>query len=234
MLKIDLHTHTADDPVDRIPYTTIDLIDRAASLGFDALAVTLHDRQLLHAASLTEYASARGLLLIPGVERTIRGRHILLLNFPHLAESVDSFDGVAALKREHPEGLVVAPHPFFPHSNCLRGWIHELADLFDAVEVNAFYTSTFNFNRAAISWARTHRKPLVGNSDAHRLSTFGMTFSLVESEPNADAVCLAIKNGSVHVRTQPLSAVEATKYFLALFAGAGRTAGPDSRCTAPA
>src|SRR5512135_915645 len=149
MLKIDLHIHTADDPVDRIPYSTTDLIDRAAALGFSALAVTLHDRQL-DVRHLTRYASERGILLIPGVERTIRGRHLLLLNFPQLAESVDSFDDVAALKKNHPQGLVIAPHPFFPHANCLRGWTHDLVDLFDAVEVNAFYTAAFNFNKAAI------------------------------------------------------------------------------------
>ena len=34
MLKIDFHTHTADDPHDRIPYTTEQLIDRAAVLGY--------------------------------------------------------------------------------------------------------------------------------------------------------------------------------------------------------
>jgi predicted metal-dependent phosphoesterase TrpH len=29
MLKVELHTHTSDDPVDRIPHTTTDLIDDA-------------------------------------------------------------------------------------------------------------------------------------------------------------------------------------------------------------
>ena len=37
MLKVDLHTHTADDPVDRIPYSTGELIDRASARGYDAL-----------------------------------------------------------------------------------------------------------------------------------------------------------------------------------------------------
>ncbi len=46
MLKVELHTHTADDPYDDVPHSTIELIDRAATLGYDALAVTLHDRQL--------------------------------------------------------------------------------------------------------------------------------------------------------------------------------------------
>ena len=46
MLKVDFHTHTADDPADRIPYTTHALIERAAEHGYDALAITLHDAQL--------------------------------------------------------------------------------------------------------------------------------------------------------------------------------------------
>src|ERR1051325_656837 len=45
MLKVELHTHTSDDPVDRIPHTVTQLIDRAAFLGYHALAITLHERQ---------------------------------------------------------------------------------------------------------------------------------------------------------------------------------------------
>ena len=46
MLKVELHAHSADDPVDAIPHTTLQLIERAAEMGYNALAVTLHDRQL--------------------------------------------------------------------------------------------------------------------------------------------------------------------------------------------
>ena len=45
MLKVDLHLHTGDDPVDSMPHTAQDVIDRAATLGFGALAITLHDSQ---------------------------------------------------------------------------------------------------------------------------------------------------------------------------------------------
>jgi len=46
VLKVEFHAHTSDDPADRIPHSTAELIDRAAALGYDAVAVTLHDRQL--------------------------------------------------------------------------------------------------------------------------------------------------------------------------------------------
>ena len=66
MLKVELHAHTADDPVDNIPHSSRDLIDRAAALGYDALAITLHETQL-DPAPLSPYAAERGILLIPGV-----------------------------------------------------------------------------------------------------------------------------------------------------------------------
>ncbi|HKC54938.1 MAG TPA: hypothetical protein VKC35_02405, partial [Vicinamibacterales bacterium] len=97
MLKVELHTHTSDDPVDPIPYSTFDLIDRAAELEYDALAITLHDKQL-DVAIYAPYAASRGIVLIPGIERTIDGRHVLLLNFSRASEAVGSFDDLRALK----------------------------------------------------------------------------------------------------------------------------------------
>src|SRR5437763_3472162 len=112
MLKVELHTHTADDPIDRIPYSTIELIDRAAALGYGALAITLHERQL-DVKRFEAHAAKRGIVLIPGVERTIEGRHVLLLNFSRATESVATFRDLARL-RARERGLVVAPHPYFP------------------------------------------------------------------------------------------------------------------------
>jgi len=43
-IKVELHTHTSADPVDRILHDAGRLIDRASRLGYGALAVTLHDR----------------------------------------------------------------------------------------------------------------------------------------------------------------------------------------------
>ena len=87
MLKVELHAHTSDDPVDDIPYSTHQLIDRAAQLGYHALAITLHDRQL-DVRPFASYAAERGITLIPGIERTIEGRHVLLLNFSPATEAV--------------------------------------------------------------------------------------------------------------------------------------------------
>src|SRR5437773_440859 len=96
-LKVEFHAHTSDDPQDVIPYSARELIDRAAALGYDALAITLHDRQL-DLEPLRDHAAARGLVLIRGIERAIQGKHVLLLNFAEGTEDASDFDDVAALK----------------------------------------------------------------------------------------------------------------------------------------
>jgi predicted metal-dependent phosphoesterase TrpH len=202
-LKVDLHTHTSDDPADAVPHSAQDLIDRASALGYDALAITLHDKRL-DPRPLAAYAAERGIVLIPGIERTIDGRHVLLLNFSARAEEVNSFEEIAALKGEE-GGIVVAPHPFFPLANCLGDVVDQHAELFDAVEINAMYVRGLDFNRKAIAWAAAHRKPLVGNGDVHRLTQLGSTYSLVDAAPTADAICTAIAAGRVHVRSVPMS-----------------------------
>jgi predicted metal-dependent phosphoesterase TrpH len=220
MLKVELHTHTADDPVDRIPHTSLELIDRAAALGFDALAITLHERQL-DLRRLLPYAAERGVVLIPGVERTIQGRHVLLLNFTRGADEVRTFEELAHLKQRQP-GLVVAPHPFFPTTSCLWGQLDRHRDLFDAVEYNAMFTGSVNFNRAAERWAVRHGKPLVGNSDVHRLHQLGTTYSLVDAIPDADAICAAIAGGRVRVERTSLSWGAVARTLCQMFAASGK------------
>jgi len=217
VLKVELHTHTSDDPVDCIPYSTLQLIDRAAQLGYDALAITLHDRQL-DTRQVTSFAAARGITLIPGIERTIEGRHVLLLNFSPATERVNSFEDLARLKADEP-GVVVAPHPFFPIAASLRGMMDRHADLFDLVEYNAMFTSFINFNDQAERWARARRKPMVGNCDVHRLRQLGSTYSLVDAKPTADAICAALRNGRVKVVTEPLSMVTAATIMSQMLTG---------------
>ena len=100
---------------------------------------------------------------------------------------------------------MVAPHPFFPAGHSLFGRLTAHADLFDAVEVNAMFTTTLNFNRPAEAWARRHGKPMVGNGDVHRLVQLGTTYSLVDAEPNASSICAAIAAGHVRVVSRPIS-----------------------------
>jgi predicted metal-dependent phosphoesterase TrpH len=206
MVKIDLHLHTAEDPHDYIVHDAVALIDRAAELGYGALAITLHDRQLWE-RRIVDYARARGIVLLSGIERTVGGRHVLLINFPVAAEQVRTFDEIARLKAKC-NGLVIAPHPFFPSPTCLGRAIGRYTDLFDAVEWSYFWTRGIDFNSRAARWARTHGKALVGNSDLHDLRQLGRTYSTVEAEADPDAICNAIREGRMLLRTSPVPLAE--------------------------
>ena len=219
MLKVELHAHTSADPHDYIPHSTTELIDRASELGYNALAITLHDAQL-DPASVGEYAARQGVTLIAGIEKTIAHKHVLLLNFDRDAERVETFEQLAQLRRAQPAGLVIAPHPFYPARCCLGEQLERHADLFDAVEFNAFYTSVLNhFNQSAERWARRARRPMVANGDIHRLRQLGRTFTLVDAPPDPAAICEAIRAGRVDIRTSPLTSIEAASYLADLAYG---------------
>ena len=216
MIKVELHSHTADDPCDYIPHSTHQLIDRAAQLGYGGLAITLHDRQL-DVRPYAAYARFRGVTLIPGIERTIEGKHVLLLNFSRATEDVKTFDDLARLRASE-GGLVVAPHVYFPSSTCLGRLLDSYAELFDAVEYNAMFTATLNFNDRAARWAMRHGKPLVGNGDVHRLRQLGTTYSLVDAAPDADAICEAIRCNRVHVEATAVSMLTAAGLMAEMWA----------------
>jgi predicted metal-dependent phosphoesterase TrpH len=212
VLKTELHAHTDADPADRIDHSLQQLVDHGASLGYGALAVTLHDRYF-DPAPHAAYARARGMVLLAGIERTIARRHILLINFPSDAADVGSFAELAELKARTPHGLIIAPHAFYPTTSALGRLVDAHADLIDAVEVNAMYTRWLDFNRRAIAWARAHHKPLVGSSDLHLLAQMGTTYSMVDATPDADAICAAIRAGRVDVRSTPLGSLRAARLF---------------------
>ena len=215
VLKADLHLHTSEDPADVIVHDSYTLIDRAVELGFGVIAITLHDRQLAD-GRVFDYARERGVTVLRGVERTIERRHVLLLNFAHGTDDVRTFADLKRLKSRS-NGLVVAPHPFFPDTTCLRSKMDVHADLFDAVEWSYFWTRGLNFNAKAARWASAHGKPLIGNSDLHDLRQLGRTFSLIWSEPHPDAVCAAIRDGRVSLQTLPAPPSELARVLTGMF-----------------
>jgi len=203
-LKVELHTHTDFDPFDPIDYSARRLIDEAAQQGFDVLSITCHDA-LQWSQSLSEYAASTGILLIPGVEATLEGRHVLIYGLEPFRPPV-SFSQLRALRQASPEILTIAPHPFFPGSTSLGQRLFRYQDCFDAIEYSHFYTREMNFNLKSVEAARAQDKPLVGTSDVHLLRQLGKTFSYVKAEDKSvQSVITAIKSGHVDLVTMPLS-----------------------------
>ena len=203
-LKADLHLHTAEDPLDRVRYTAKELISKAADQGFDVISITNHHRMTFN-QDLLSYARERGILLIPGIEMTIQRRHVLVLNPPQHKMCSDFFS-LSKLRR--PETLIVAPHPYFPGTYSLNGYLLKHLNLFDALEYCHFYSPMINFNQRAVEVSQFFGFPLVGNSDAHFLSQLGTTYSLIYAEKNLESIFTAIREYRVEVVTRPLTPFE--------------------------
>lgn len=215
-LKVDFHTHTGEDPQDRIGYSARRLIDRAAELGFDALAVTNHNARTYDAA-LARYADAKGILLLPGTEVTAEGCHVLVINpqFPIAQGHGYTLADIPRLKT--PDSLWIAPHPFFYLFQSLHRKIFGLMPHLDAVEHASYYNSLLNFNRKALAAAARAGKPVVGTSDCHTFRQFGRTYTLVQAEKTMPSIVAAVKAGRVQVRTAPISVGTMVRIILKFF-----------------
>src|SRR5438876_10006913 len=78
-IKLDLHIHTLDDPKDAVDYSAHQLLERARSLGFRVLAITLHDA-VFDRKEVFADAAAMGILLIPAAEMRLCGADAIVLN----------------------------------------------------------------------------------------------------------------------------------------------------------
>ncbi len=203
-LKADLHLHTAEDPLDRVRYTAKELISKAADERFDVISITNH-HQITFNQDLLSYAQQRGIFLIPGIEMTIRRRHVLVLN-PPPHKTCSDFPSLSKLRR--PETLIIAPHPYFPGTYSLNGYLLKHLNLFDALEYCHFYSPMINFNQRALEVCQSFGFPLIGNSDAHFLSQLGTTYSLIHAERNLESIFAAIRGNQVEVVTRPLKTLE--------------------------
>src|SRR5438552_85461 len=78
-IKIDLHIHTLDDPKDAVDYSAHQLLERARTLGFRVLAITLHDAVFGRQEVFAD-AAAMGILLMPAAEMRLQGADVIVLN----------------------------------------------------------------------------------------------------------------------------------------------------------
>lgn len=214
-LKADLHTHSQENSSEKIEYSALELIDKARQCGFDVLSITNHD-VLTYNGYLRDYARERGILLIPGVEATVEGKHVLLYNVKDYSSfPIRSFSDLKQFKAEN--NLVVAPHPFFPMPPALMLKLYEHIRLFDALEYCRFYIRFLNFNAKMLAAAKQYDLPIIGNSDTHCLIQFNTTYSLIEAEKDVDAVIQAIKQKKVDVMTRPFSVLSSVRLLWLFF-----------------
>ena len=205
MLRGDFHHHVDADAVDGrfIRHSIGELIDRAAALDINVLAVTCHEG-IPYDDSAVRYAAAKDILLLRGMEATVAGAHMLLLNFREFPRGICTMEEIAACKDAG--ALVIAPHPFYPTGVAGGELLRTHRDVVDAIEFSGMYTPmTPHFNRHAQRFARQAQLPVVGNSDTHFLWQPGRTYTLIDAPADTDSILAAIRHGRVRLVTRPLT-----------------------------
>ena len=205
-IKVDLHIHTVDDPKDVIEYSSHQLLQRARSLGFGALAITLHDA-VFDRLDVYAAADAMGILLISAAEMRLEGADVIILNVsPSEIEPLRTFDDLREL-RAHRGGSIftIAPHPFYLLGGSIGRRLLREIDCFDGIELCHFHKGLFNPNWAAARVARRFGKPLIATSDAHRLHAFGRHYTSIPrpTELTCEMVFDALRTGSTRLVSPP-------------------------------
>ncbi|MFA6407723.1 MAG: PHP-associated domain-containing protein [Candidatus Paceibacterota bacterium] len=191
--KTNLHFHSSDDPQDNISYSFKDGLEKARAFGFDVLALTCH-HIFVATPEMHRMAKEYGILFIPGVERSIQKKHVVILNPDQEVEHVSTFEDLAEYRRMHPEILVIAPHPYFRGGFSLNKELDEHIELFDAIEYSWFYSKWFNNNKKAERTAKLHNLPFIATSDTHDLRFIDKSYALIEAkEKTIPAIFSAIR-----------------------------------------
>jgi predicted metal-dependent phosphoesterase TrpH len=177
-IKIDLHIHTLDDPKDAVDFSAHQLLERARSLGFRVLAITLHDAVFDRKEVFAE-AAAMGILLIQAAEVRLLGADVIVLNItPQEAAQLKSFDDLRQLRAMRGNSIfTIAPHPFYIFGGSIGSRLFSEIDCFDAIELCHFHIGPLNPNRRARRVAMRFHKPMIATSDAHRLHAFGRHYT---------------------------------------------------------
>jgi predicted metal-dependent phosphoesterase TrpH len=209
--KVDLHIHTVDDPKDVIDFSAHDLLERARTLGFGVLAITLHDA-VFDRADVFADAAEMGILLIPAAEVRLCGADVIALNVrAEEIAALKNFEDLRRLRaRRGPSIFTIAPHPFYVLGGSIGEPLIELIDCFDAIEVCHFHKGLLNPNRRAERVAARFSKPMIATSDAHRLHSFGRHYTEIPRPPELtiENVFDALRDGPLRLTSPPASIVD--------------------------
>ena len=186
-IKADLHVHS-NYSKDSLT-TPKDLVYYAKKRGLTAVAVTDH-KQIEGSCKIAKEAD---FLVIPGMEVSSADGHIVALNLQELIPR--GLSAKETVDRIHEAGgIAIAVHPYAWFKGSLTS--HVETAKFDAVEtINA---SAFPFKRCkrkAMEIAQKLNLPCVGGTDSHYGPTIGYGYTVIDSEPNVDAIAKAIVNG---------------------------------------
>ncbi len=194
-VKADLHVHTTYSKDSMI--TPKELVFYAKKRGLNAVAVTDHNRVegALRIAEETDF------LIIPGIEVNSADGHVVGLNVREVIPR--GLSALETVERIHAAGgVAVACHPYALFKGCLG---NNVCAEFDAIEViNARAVPFSRSVKKAREAAEQFNLSQVAGTDAHYGPQIGYGYTVIDAEPNVEAVAKAIVEGRCQAFGQPV------------------------------
>jgi len=164
LVKTVFHLHTDYSADSNVSPESV--IDSALAAGVHCVIITDHDT--LEGARRVAYISRDcDLQVVVGEEIATADGHLIGLFLREFVEPGLSVRRTAEAIHDQ-GGLVVVPHPFNRIFDCgLRGKVHNLLDLIDAVEVHNAQNSLPFPNMMAQKFAARHGYPALVGADTH-------------------------------------------------------------------
>jgi predicted metal-dependent phosphoesterase TrpH len=197
VLSVELHVHSALSYDGRDPVGM--LLEQAAAVGLDALAVTDHD-EIDASLDAAERAGDYGLVGIPSMEVSSAAGHVLAFGIEDLVPAGLSFDETLDRIREM-GGIAVVPHPFQSSRHGVAPHVSrdQLARA-DAIEVYNSRLLTGLANRRAERFAAERGLPMTAGSDAHISEMVGQAVTDVRTDDaSVEGILDAIRAGETSV-----------------------------------
>ncbi|MBU2523781.1 PHP domain-containing protein [Patescibacteria group bacterium] len=205
MLKCSLHIHTTEEPYHVLFYNAHELIDEAKKHNFDVLAFTSHDF-LFFPKEITDYATKKDIILLPGIEKKIEKKHVVIINATPETENINNFKDLQNYKTKNPNTFIFAAHPYYPGSTNYKNLLKENLKSFDAIELCHYYTKNFfNYNKKAEQLAKKEGKHMIATSDVHIFDQLNKSYILLNCEKNPQQILKALKKGNYQNISNPLS-----------------------------
>jgi predicted metal-dependent phosphoesterase TrpH len=185
-MRFDLHIHSNYSTDSNLEVD--DILKRAVSKGLDGIAICDHNtiEGSLRAIQRTKELNLH-LLVIPGIEISTSGGHLIVLGIrENIQPGLPVLETINIARQKG--GVVIAPHPFKKDS---LGFAAKDADAIETFNSRCL----FGENGKAKQMASVLGKPEVGGSDSHLLSTIGLGFTEIESQPDESSVLESIRKG---------------------------------------
>lgn len=213
MNKGDIHIHTSySDGIDEPKY----IVKYAMKKHMNILSITDHNTTLGYYKLISQYGKKyfekQGLIIVPGIEITVKIGHILILGLEHpltissksIKNEDDLIEFVEFIKSMF-NSLAILAHPYSCKgiSKCSIVKNNDMLKLIDGVEVINGRTLPKK-NIASIKLAKRIAKPITTGSDAHRAEDVGIVYMIfLESVNSEEDVFKCIKKNKIVLSSIP-------------------------------